>query len=459
MNDHSVSTSEERSALLNGLADGSLVPSQEQRLADLLRMDAEFRREYVRFCQLQTQLTWAAAVLNEAGATPAMLADNIPAPRSHRQMSRGRLLTGSTLVLIGAVAMAIGIVWTTSRPLRNVPMAVIANVKGRVQVLRDGMPPITLSAADLSQFGWPLEPEDRLQSQGVASATIVLADQTRLTIDPNTILSLGKKQDHRVILSRGRIMAEVMPQSADRPLTFITPEATVRVLGTSLELLAVAERTDVAVTKGKVRVTRTVDDAAVEVGAAQFVAVASTGSLMVVDWPLAPDVWGEDFEYGLPAGWSGRMVREGLPNGSRGGLEAVAPSGSRGRFAEIASPLRTGGLFAWHADTVLHLTFRVPPPAWFHMSLSVRTYGRPEPWRAWCRVDPDLWQTNPGAWRTVSIPLSEFQFSGFEHPVEELGRIPLQLIISGPADLPGVVIDSVRVDRGGRLTMERSLTK
>lgn len=459
MNDNPVSTSDERSVLLNGLADDMLSPEQEQRLADLLGTDAGFRREYVYFCQLQTQLIWASAVMNEVRTTLAIPADDVAAPRSHRRKWRGRILSWSTLVCVAVVAIAIGVLATKAYLFKNVPIGIIASVKGRVRVLRDGDPPIDVSPAILSLSGWPLEPGDRLQTDLMESATVVLADQTRLLIDPNTVLSLGEKQDHQMILMRGRIMAEVMPQSADRPLTFITPEATVRVLGTSLELLAVAERTDVAVTEGKVHVTRTADEAIADVRAAQFVAVTSTGPLSVVDWPLAPDLWSEDFENGLPPGWGGRMAREGLPSGSRGALEAVVSSGSRSRLAEAASPLRKQGLFAWHADTVLHLTFRVPPPAWFHISLSVRTYGRPEPRRAWCRVDPDLWQTNPGEWRTVSIPLSEFQFSGFEHPGEELGRIPLQLIISGPADLPGVVIDSVRVDRGGRLTMERSLTK
>jgi hypothetical protein len=321
-------------------------------------------------------------------------------------------------------------------------------------VFHDSEPPIEVSPAVLSESGWPLKAGDRLQTEFLESATVVLADQTRLLMVSKTELSLGEKLDNQVRLASGRITAEVEPQRADRPLDFVTPHATIRVLGTSLELLAAAERTDVAITEGKVRVTRNEDKATVDVFATQFVAVTPTGPLSVVDWPLAPDVWSEDFENGLPLGWRGQVVREGLPTGSHGALEAVAPTSSRNRLAEVASPLRKQGLFAWHADTVLHLTFRVPPPAWLHINFLVRSYDRSEPLRAWCRVDPELWQTNPGEWRTVSIPLAEFQFSGFENPGEELGRIPLQLLIVGPADLPGVVIDAIRVDRGNQLAAE-----
>lgn len=447
MNDNANSGADEQTVLLNGLADDLLTPGQEQRLADLLRTDAGFRREYVRFCQFQTQLMWVSTVASEGGATLKASVDQVVVSRVDRQKWRGRFVTWTTLACVVTVAIALGIVWTKPEPLANAPIGVISSVQGRLRVFREGEPPIDISPATLSPAGWPLEPGDRLQSEFMTSASITLADQTRLLMDSKAELSLGEKPDNQVRLASGRITAQVVPQSVERPLMFITPEATIRVLGTSLELLAKAERTDVAVTEGKVRVTRKDDEATVDVAAAQFVAVTSIGPLSVVDWPLAPDVWSEDFENGLPPGWRGQIARKGLPTGSRGALEAVAPTSSRNRLTEVASPLRKQGLFAWHTDTVLHLTFRVPPPAWFHINLLVRSYDRPEPLRAWCRVDPDLWQTKAGEWRTASIPLSEFQFSGFEHPGEELGRIPLQLIISGPADLPGVVIDAVHVDR------------
>lgn len=49
---------EEWSILLNAVADDTLTGEQEQRFVELLRSEADFRGEYVRFCQLLTQLQW-----------------------------------------------------------------------------------------------------------------------------------------------------------------------------------------------------------------------------------------------------------------------------------------------------------------------------------------------------------------------------------------------------------------
>lgn len=48
----------EWSILLNAVADDTLTGEQEQRFVELLRSEADFRGEYVRFCQLLTQLQW-----------------------------------------------------------------------------------------------------------------------------------------------------------------------------------------------------------------------------------------------------------------------------------------------------------------------------------------------------------------------------------------------------------------
>jgi hypothetical protein len=239
-------------------------------------------------------------------------------------------------------------------------------------------------------------------------------------------------------------------------MIFVTPQASVRVLGTELELMVTVQRTEVAVFEGKVRVTRPADGASAELTAGQFLPVEELGALAVLDWPAPPSVWSEDFESGLPTGWTGRLVREGLPTGSRGALEGVAAAGAPGLQMVAGSPVVERGLFAWHADSVLHVTFRVQPPSWFHVCLFTRTYSRGEPLVAWCRIDPELWRVQAGEWRTVDIPLSEFHWTGSVRPETTLGRIPLRMAFMGPGDLPGVVIDSLRVDREGPGTSRTS---
>jgi hypothetical protein len=66
-------------------------------------------------------------------------------------------------------------------------------------------------------------------------------------------------------------------------------------------------------------------------------------------------------------------------------------------------------------------------------------------------VKPDLWQSKPGEWRTVSIPLSEFHLAKFDETEATLARICTHIAFSGSQDLAGVVLDRVAVDRSGTL--------
>lgn len=424
-------------------------PEQRQRMVQLLQVDETFRRDYVRLCQLSSQLMWAAQ-----GAPPDLnLRDRgiaIPAKNAVTRVSRRKRLSPQR-VSLGAIVVlvALGLAWTFRPNRESAPLGVVSSVTGTVAVVRGNQPAMPLRADDVLKAPLPMRPGDQIQTDAVGSAVLVLADRTRILLGPESQMTLAARPDARVVVSSGHVTAQVAPQRADAPMIFVTPRASVRVLGTELELMVSKERTEIAVTEGKVRVTRSADGTSAEVSAGQFLPVDEDESLAVIDWPTPPESWSEDFESGLPPGWTGQFVREALPAGSRGALQGRAIPEAPGLRMVAGSPLIERGLFAWHDDSMLHVTFRVQPPAWFHVCLLARTYSRREPLIAWCRVDPDLWRVRAGEWRTVEIPLSEFRWTGSTQPEATLGRIPLQLTFVGPGDLPGVVIDSVRVERKG----------
>lgn len=441
---------DERSVLLNAMAEESLTADQERRLNDLLRTDAGFRREYVLFCELLAQLSWETAAVRVGPVAPRNDGADLGGPKpptappatSARRPSRGRIaaLAASVMAVVLVVAWYGVMRWEASSP------GTISGIAGRVEVVRGDQPAIVLGADDIEHGPWPLKADDAIRTDGSGTAMLRLADGTEMRVGSDAEVVLSHRSAARVTLWKGTLRASVAPQSARRPMTFTTPHADVRVLGTELELLAYGTRTEVAVTEGRVRVVRTTDRAEAEVAAGEFVSVKDSGPLSVIHWPRPPDVWDEDFEE-LPAGWSGRLVREGLPQGSRGALKGVAVNDARGRNTVAESPTRPQGLFAWHDDSVLHVTFRVQPPAWFHIYLVTRTYPQNESPFAWCLIDPRLWQAQPGEWRTVHIPLADFRPLGFEPERPSLGRIPIGLSVVGPGDLPGIEIDSLRVDR------------
>lgn len=437
---------DEWSELLNGMADNTLSGEQEQRLAELLRTDIEFRQEYVRFCQLISLLTWQSA------AGPTVVQPSAPTASIHGQDKRSCSAWGwrkTVAVAIVAVMVVGGLVWQGRLLPGNNSLGTLADVVGRVGITRGDAAPIWIDAQEHGQAEWRLNSGDGVQTDRLSSAKLILSDQTEIQIDPETDLALTVGAGLIVELTQGHVSASVTPQQPGQSLTFVTGLSEVRVLGTKLEILAAVKRTEVAVASGRVRVTRPRDGSWADVGTSQFLSVAETGDLSVIDLPQPLDEWNEDFEQGLPSGWTGGSVRDDLPENSRGAAGAVSVSHPGSRMLEIGSPTREEGLFAWHADSVLHFTFRVRPPEWFHVYLFARSYCEPPVLFTYCLVKPELWQTAAGEWRTVSIPLSEFHSVTSGRDEATLGRIPVRLVFSGQGGATGVEIDRVWIDRSG----------
>lgn len=363
-------------------------------------------------------------------------------------MSR-RIPVGNSIGIATAVLLICALAWLGWISVAENRLARLIRVTGQVAIVRGQQQPLDIHSHDLARTPRTVGPGDRLQTGRGSFATLLLPDQTEIRIRPESELLLNPVRSGRLTLSYGSLGARVARQKRGRALTFVLPNSEVRVLGTELELLALPHQSEVAVLEGRVRVIRSTDQAAAEISAAQFVSVTESGPLSVRDWPLPPDEWDEDFEQGLPAGWTGRAVRGRL---SQSAQEAVATAPGRlvpDLDLEISSPPGRSGLFAWHEDSVLHLTFKVQPPGWFHIYLFAGTYQRPEAAVPYCCVNPILWQSSPGEWRTVNIPLSEFRPLTAAQETPTLGRIPLRVAICGKRDTTDVVIDRIWVDRRG----------
>jgi ferric-dicitrate binding protein FerR (iron transport regulator) len=439
---------EEWSILLHAVTEESLTDEQERQLAELLRTDIAFRHEYARHCQLVTLLAWQ---LTKASEGPPRQIETAPKPESKPsgplpRRSRATSMRSRRLWLSAAlVIIVIGFVWLRPPLSGSVGPGEITEITGHVTVARGDQPPIVLRAEELLDNPWTLHPADQIQTERGATANVILRDRTEVRVYPSTQLSLITESNMRV--SEGRIRALVTPQRSGASITFVTPQAEIRVLGTELEVLSLAGHTDVAVSEGRVRATRLSDGRSSEVGTAQFLSIADTGDLVVSEWPDAADEWSEDFNGGLPPGWTGSVLQNGLPEGSRGAAQSIAVPHAGRMSTQIGSPFHADGLFAWHDDSVLHVTFRVQPPAWFHIYLYARPYGDSQAVLTHCCVKPDLWQSSPGEWRTVSLPLSEFRLISSSSAEPTLGRIPNRIVFSGPSDSAGFAIDRIRVDR------------
>ncbi|QDT93646.1 FecR family protein [Gimesia algae] len=434
--------SEERSILLNAMADNELTEEQERRLIELLQVDEEFRVEYVRFCQLLTQLRWQYDV------EPDDL------PTSEKQVSPVRPIRSKrgwwqvSLAVIMLLMVVVGwLDWNGS--VEDAPIKIVG-VSGRVGIVRNKQPPFWISPEEVIRNSQSLQPGDSVQTGRGSSATLQLSDQTRIRMQPKTEVVVYPQSTGGISVPSGSINANVTTQSPGNPLTFFLPNAEVQVLGTELELLSIPGQSEVAVLEGKVQVTRKSDGSKRFVSTGQFLPVFESRPLSVVDWPRPADEWSVDFENGLPVGWEGQQVRHALPNNSQGAVRSISVRQDMQTVQKIQSPQVPSGLFFWHDDSLLHLRFKIQPPGWFHIYLHARTYQNPQPVLTYCYVDLRLWQTQPGEWRTVSIPLSEFHLQTYTQDNPALGCIPLQITFSGESETDGFMIDRIWVTRANR---------
>ena len=446
---------EEWSIILNALADDTLNSEQEQRFVELLRSESDFRSEYVRFCQLLTQLQWKVSAESGQQFVSGVRETRTDVELKARLDSITRINSRrSYLAVVGIVAAfaLIGFLWlmfASGDPTS--PEIVVAGhvtaIEGRISIIREGETAVVLRAESLVEQPWPVALNDHVRVDFGSSGSVTLADGTKLELRSETDIRLTAGNDATVGLIAGRLRAEVATQRPGHALNFVTPRVNVNVLGTVLELATGGAVDEVAVEEGLVRVGRKVDAQMTNVAAGQYLSVPDTGDLLLTNWPQPGDVWVEDFEQGQPAGWIGRAIDDDLPEASEVGVQGVAVRDVDGPRREIRSPLMTEGLFAWKSDSVLQVTYRVPPPGWFHIYLLARTYGDPQPVLTYCCVRPKLWRQRPGDWQTATIPLAEFRRIDENSSKPTLGRIPLQIAFSGPAGFESVVIDRIEVRR------------
>jgi ferric-dicitrate binding protein FerR (iron transport regulator) len=428
--------------------DGDLDPGEVAELNARLLADPECRRAFAEYG------TMGCLIREALGAEPATADPRRPdaaPPARPRRRRRVVLLAGVAGLLAAAAALVVTLRPAPQPPLDS-PAAVVAAVEplgGDVRVVTpDGTSRVVAARTDLRSG-------DTVRTEALrATATVVYPDGTRLALAGETAVSCTGDEGKRVVLHQGAVGATVRPQPADRPLVVATPAARVEVRGTEFYCHVLPDRTEVSVTRGSVRVVRTSDGEAVEVPEGKRVLAGARLTLAVEDIPRRTDTWDLDFERGLPDGMHrARFVTEGLPRGSKGGAAAV-PSTSRGAegFFEIASPEAwQTGLFAFHPDSHLHVTYTMDRPDWVNVFVCARGPDPAGPHVGNYLFNEPEFHTGarPGRWRTAVIPLATLRRAGTTGDARPgADEVPYLVLFSSDGDR-GLVIDRVWVTRGG----------
>ncbi len=297
-----------------------------------------------------------------------------------------------------------------------------------------------------------------LQTVGEDSFALVrFDDESVVAVGGDTELSCAVVDaQKRLVVSGGDVLARVAPQPEGRAMQIETPTARTEVVGTRLSLFASLALTKLTVLDGCVLFHRRSDAKAIEVRKGEC-AVASEDSDLVAK-PISPagNAWEEDFAQGMPPRWrAGLWVRDDLPAGSSGAIQAASHQGKSEPCFITSGNEWMHGLFPVEKDTHLNLTYRLNEPGWFYIMVQTRSEDYSSDYRgSYVFQTPELWEVPPNTWRTVSIPLRAFRETersrsdSMSRTAPLVGDMVFILTLRTQKRDPGLVVDRIWVTEG-----------
>ena len=443
--------------VLNELVDGTLKEADEQRLAEMLRTDASARRQYRQFMALHADLHW-----DYAAAAVSQLETN---GRSHQGQQRKwkwnlRRTWAAAAMLLVMVTGVFLLTWQgrRGRDARGPAIGQIVPVAGEVQLADRGAARSITSEAELRSGG-------NIHVVGLASLALLRLDEgTEISLAGETHIECHRQDGQTtVVLHEGHLSANVTPQAAGRPLLIRTPGAEMQVLGTRLAVSADNEVSELGVRLGRVLLKRLTDGETVDIFSGQYAVVSQRAALEARPWPKTPETWSEDFDNGLPDGWRyGQWLRGGPAGNSRGVVLAArrfALNGSESELHRITLPKRwMEGLWRLEEDSVLHFTYKMRRPGWFHIMMGVRSDDLNASHIGNYELQSSSWKKGePDQWQTVSVPFSAFRKNVRGVPYADLPSASPQagdvvyLLWFNTGDVDrGLMIDRIWVDRSSQ---------
>lgn|GEM_PF-1887359 len=396
---------EELTVLVARLLDRQLDDAGQARLNELLRADPKARRAYLQMVDLEVE--FGCRFVAEANRELATHANIVPFDFAAERATERR--TWFLRLAAAAALVAVPLLgWLLNRPAgRAGASAVVVRVEpgaGEVQLLDRHGKATPLKAAT------ELKPAARVALNGkAATASLVFPDASRIELSGPTEVSVQPNGTTMLQLHRGHLSAVLGTNLARNPFHLQTSNANVRVEGTRFTVRETAGLTEVSVEAGRARLTRRSDGREVEIKTGQF-AVADGRMDWVVGYLPADDGrWGEDFENGLPTGWRGQLVSEGLPPGSKHGLKTVRTQEPWGTFDVVELPAEwSHGLIALNTNSVLHLTYRMAKPTWLNVFMHTIPPNAAPGEKAMFILRSAEFPGARAGWATVSIPFARF---------------------------------------------------
>lgn len=396
---------EELAALVSRLLDQQLDDAGQARLNELLLADPKARRVYLQM--VDQEVEFGCRFLAEANRELAAQANVVPFDFvAERAAARRTWML--RLAAAAAIVAAPLLVWLLNRPAeRGDSSAIVARVelgRGEVQLLDGQGKAMPLKAST------ELRSASRVALSGKdATASLVFPDATRIELSGPTEVSVLPNGTTMLQLHRGHLSAALGTNLARSPFHLQTGNALVRAEGTRFTVRETAGLTEVSVEAGRARLTRRTDGREVEIKTGQFAVADGRMDWRVGYLPADDGRWSEDFETGLPTGWRGQLVSEGLPPGSKHGLKAVRTQEPWGTFYVVEPPAEWNhGLVILTTNSVLHLTYRMAKTTWLNVFMHTIPPNAAPGEKAMFILRSEQFPGYRREWATVSIPFARF---------------------------------------------------
>lgn len=263
--------------LIEAYLDCTLTPEGEVILRKWLEEDVAHVDEFLQQIDVHASLyeKWTP-VFDEELSSPPTSKIARPKPPAKAQLVRHnprptrRTLIGWSLASVAAILVITLSIHLFKGHIPEDLCAEVVDLAGSVD-LRTG------SERSPTHVGARIEPGQSVIANFDGHARLRYLDGTLLNISASTELTLEihDKAKH-LRIERGELSADVQKQSKGAPMLVSTPQAQAEVVGTQFTLRTASERTQLDVTEGKVKLTRSADGKSIEVGAAQS-AVAAKG--------------------------------------------------------------------------------------------------------------------------------------------------------------------------------------
>lgn len=285
--------------LVNAYLDESLAPEEREELERQLRADqgkAQTFRDLLsvhgllvgKFAELEKPGEVMDKILNEQlqdSKRTVIAAIKQSKPRTPRRASPlpSQRSWAWPLAFVAALLLSLT-VWFIYQDAEPHSLGLLLVVEGKqdfVTLQRGG-------SEHEAKIGQVLQPGDVLQvGQGVTSRVGLYAEGTHtleatsIALAPNTRLALdrARRGGKFVNVENGSIDCRVAPQPKDRPLVFLTPDATATVLGTRFTLTVTQDATRLEVTEGAVKLGKKIGKDSVVVKMGHFAMARRHGPL------------------------------------------------------------------------------------------------------------------------------------------------------------------------------------